>query len=494
MDMISASFRGEYDSIQRVIPTINAAAVATKALEMTGKSSADQLTEQEKAMATYQLLLEGAGPATGDFARTQDGAANSTRIATAQIRTAGEQIGAVFLPIVAAVAGKISEWADKFAALDDRTKTIIVVVAAVAAAIGPLALLIGGVTTVVGALSGALAFLAANPVVLIIAAIAALVAGLVLAYQNVDWFRNAVDTAWQAISQAVQWAWENVLRPIWDLIVSYITNILVPYYQFLWMVVQEAWERISSAATWAWDNVIQPVFEAVWGFIQEKLIPAFQFYASIVQAVWERIAGAAMWFWEGVGQTVFMGIQWALENVVIPAFNHAKDVASTVFGAIGSVIGWAWGNVISPTFGLIRGAIDTLVGAFQTIKDTVVRVFDSLAGPIRSAFQAIKDAWNNTVGGKGISIPGFLGFDGINLTIPRLHSGGVFQSGSPGGEGLALLRDGEMVLTPEQARGSYSSSATFQVTIVQQPGESTDALVDRLDRWARQNGRRPVLA
>jgi hypothetical protein len=35
--------------------------------------------------------------------------------------------------------------------------------------------------------------------------------------------------------------------------------------------------------------------------------------------------------------------------------------------------------------------------------------------------------WNRTVGGKGISIPSFLGFGGISFTIPRLADGGILM-------------------------------------------------------------------
>ena len=75
----TAAFRGEYDSLQRFIPTINAANVEQKAMEQTGKENAEQLTASEKAAATYTLMLEGMGAAQGDFARTSDSAANRQR-------------------------------------------------------------------------------------------------------------------------------------------------------------------------------------------------------------------------------------------------------------------------------------------------------------------------------------------------------------------------------------------------------------------------------
>lgn len=99
LDMMSAAFRGEYDSIQRMLPGLNAAAVEQEALAQTGKASAKELTAQEKAMATLSLMTKQAGPAIGDFARTSDGAANKQKILTAQMEDTKAMIGEKLLPI-----------------------------------------------------------------------------------------------------------------------------------------------------------------------------------------------------------------------------------------------------------------------------------------------------------------------------------------------------------------------------------------------------------
>lgn len=102
-DVIAAqtsAFRGEYDAVQRFVPTINAANVEQKALEMTGKATTKMLTAQEKALAVQTLLMEGAGKATGDFANTSTGMANSMRIIKASISDATVQIGERLLPVV----------------------------------------------------------------------------------------------------------------------------------------------------------------------------------------------------------------------------------------------------------------------------------------------------------------------------------------------------------------------------------------------------------
>ena len=91
------------------------------------------------------------------------------------------------------------------------------IIAAVAPVIAGLA---GGIAIVVGvvrawtAVQGVLnVVLAANPIGLIVIAIAALVAGLIWAYQNVTWFRDGVNAAFKAIGDLGRWLWNNALAP-----------------------------------------------------------------------------------------------------------------------------------------------------------------------------------------------------------------------------------------------------------------------------------------
>jgi hypothetical protein len=101
----TAAFRGEYDALQRFVPTINAAAVEQKALAMTGKTLTKELTLQEKAIAVQTLMLEGAGDAMGDFDKTSGGLANRQRMLSASFEDVKAKIGAGLLPVMTALAG-----------------------------------------------------------------------------------------------------------------------------------------------------------------------------------------------------------------------------------------------------------------------------------------------------------------------------------------------------------------------------------------------------
>jgi len=68
--------------------------------------------------------------------------------------------------------------------------------------------------------------LAANPIGIVILAIAALVAGLVVAYNTSETFRNTVDGAFHAIAEVGRWLWNNALAPVVRFIVNGFATIV----------------------------------------------------------------------------------------------------------------------------------------------------------------------------------------------------------------------------------------------------------------------------
>jgi hypothetical protein len=112
LDSISAALRGEYDSLQRYIPTINAAAVEQQALADTGKTAAGELTDLEKSTAAVELIMGGAGAAVGDFARTSDGWANTMRTLNAYWEQFKTLLGETLLPVLTPLLEKVKDLAN----------------------------------------------------------------------------------------------------------------------------------------------------------------------------------------------------------------------------------------------------------------------------------------------------------------------------------------------------------------------------------------------
>ena len=100
MQAFTKALLGERESLKTSGIAIMEADVQTKAFEMTGKSSAAELTKQEKALATYELLLEKTAVQQGDLNRTQESFANKSRAAQAKLKDLKVTMGAELLPVV----------------------------------------------------------------------------------------------------------------------------------------------------------------------------------------------------------------------------------------------------------------------------------------------------------------------------------------------------------------------------------------------------------
>jgi hypothetical protein len=174
---------------------INAAMIEAQALNMGLVKQGEEMTAAAKAQAAYALIMEQTKLAQGDFARTSDGLANSTRIAKAELSDVTAELGAELLPIAVEAAHGISDLLHWFRDLSPEVKHTIVVVGGIVAAIGPLLSIVGTAITVVsglgsvfGAVSAALPVVGTviaalgGPITLIVGA----VAGLALAWAN-DW-------------------------------------------------------------------------------------------------------------------------------------------------------------------------------------------------------------------------------------------------------------------------------------------------------------------
>lgn len=99
LERISAAYRGEFDSLQSLIPNINAARVEQEALTLSGKKSTKQLTAQDKALAVNAILHKDGARAVGDFAKTSDGAANKQKILKARLEDLSAKVGQKLLPV-----------------------------------------------------------------------------------------------------------------------------------------------------------------------------------------------------------------------------------------------------------------------------------------------------------------------------------------------------------------------------------------------------------
>lgn len=202
------------------------------------------------------------------------------------------------------------------------------------------------------------AALTANPIGIVIVAIAALVAGIILLWKNSETFRTIVLAVWAAIKVAI------------SAVASWITGTLVPS-------LIRAWGQIITGV-----NALKSAWNATWNAVK-----------SFVMAIWNAIVSYVRAQINNVKSTI-AGIK-AVVGIIRNAFNQAVNAVKTalnnirsavkalpgqVLGALGNLGGLLYDKGVSLVQGFIRG-IGSMIGRVRDVASSVVSaVTDFLPG------------------------------------------------------------------------------------------------------------------
>jgi hypothetical protein len=208
LNKIRAGLVGEAEPLRTVGVLLSAAAVQSYAYQEGIAAVGAELTEGQKVQARYGIILEQTKKQQGDFQRTSDSLANSTRVVKAQLEDAAASLGMQLLPAAQKVVGVISQAVEKFSNLSPEVKTTILVIGGVAGALAALGLVIPPVIGSLGLLTGAFkaTFIAANLLVAhpVIAALAAMTAAVTLGVVATKKWVDSQETAEEAAERLKQ--------------------------------------------------------------------------------------------------------------------------------------------------------------------------------------------------------------------------------------------------------------------------------------------------
>jgi hypothetical protein len=224
------------------------------------------------------------------------------------------------------------------------------------------------------------AALSANPIGLVVIAIAALVAGIILAWKHSETFRNIVLATWAAIKAAA--------KALWTGIVAAFNGIRT---------------GISNALNW-----IRNFSKTVWNGIVAGIRAYINLYRTIIsgginaaKAVWTNtlngIRNVAKSIWAGIValissyigkiRSVINGIR-SIIATVRNAFNAARQAAANSIGSLLSLVRSIPGRIRSALGGL--GSL--LFGAGQKIIRGFISGIGSMIGAVRAKAQSVISA------------------------------------------------------------------------------------------------------
>lgn len=198
---LQAGISGEAEPLKRLGILINDTTIETYAMTKGIVAQGEEMTEQQKVLARFGVIMEQTKLAQGDLARTIDSPTNRLRIQQEQWKQIQVDLGMKIIPIFSKVLGVVNDVTGFLGRLTEKQLDFIVKTGLVAAGVGPLITIIGGLTSAVGFLSAAFAFLAANPVVLVLAAVAAAVGGIIFLVNRAN---STIDEMSKGLVEAIE--------------------------------------------------------------------------------------------------------------------------------------------------------------------------------------------------------------------------------------------------------------------------------------------------
>ncbi len=313
--------------------------------------------------------------------------------------------------------------------------------------------------------------MSANPIMLIVMAIAALVAGLVYFFTQTEMGKKV----WQDLCNFMGEVFKNIgnwlgevggnisaffkgigdfFVGVWNGITGLFNGIVEFFKQWgLTILAVIFWpislmvglffmfkDQIIGFFKAAWDGVVAiwngvtAFFGLVWDGIVAVFTPVVQFFGAVFQAAWigiQMIWNGVVWYyttlWNGI-VAIFSAVAGFFIGVFSAAWNGVKYVFGGVFGFFAGI----WNGIVG-IFSGIGGAIGGAISG--AVKWAINGVLSFAAGMINGFIDAINVAIGiiNAIPGVHIGKLGKLG-------VPRFETGGIV--GPQGGGSLIWAGDG----------------------------------------------------
>lgn len=455
VEALSSALKGETDPIEKYGATISAAAVSAQMAAMGLDGLTGKAAQQAKAQATLALITKQTALAQGAAAREYDTAAASSQRLSAQFENMKADLGTALLPYMVKFGdalADVAKWASK-------NTTTVQVLAAVMTGLAVAVLAVNAAMRVYSAYTIAAAAatklwetnaaiakartvtvavatkawaaaqwllnaaMSANPIGLIIAAVALLVAGFVLLYRRSETVRRVVGVMWDAIKAGaaavakfvttkVPAAFAKVIDWIkghWRLIAAILfgpVGIAVGLITKHWGKIRSG---VSTLLSW-----IRSAWRSAWQFVADVVRTYISVVRNIIGGVRDAIR-AIIEFLRGTWNAAWAGAK----NAALKAINAIKAPVDSLLSLIEKVIG-AIGRIDFPS---PPGWLSKVPGLRSLTSAPTPATYGTPTVATRAGVGAPAVPMGTATGGVNITVTGALDPEAVARQINRILAG-----------------------------------------------------------------------
>lgn len=472
------------DSLQETLATGKATGAFGELLDRLGvgaENFSEQLsqcaTDAEKQNLALETLSKAGLNDTYDAWAKNNEEMLANQDANLRFQEAMASLAEVVLPIVTMITEKLAALMQWFASLDPAVQASIGVIVGLIAAISPIAGIISGIST-------ALDFLAANPIVLVIAGIVALIAVLVLIVTKGEeikawlagfneWLQGVFATDWTEIFGPVLGNVLNgffaLLKGIWDGVYQVLNGVI----DFIQGIFTGNWEQ-------AWNGV-QEIVSGVWSYITGLITGACDLIEGILLGLDSWLQGVFKTDWTEIFGPGLGDVINAFMKNVENTWNAIKQIFQGVIDFVKGVFTGNWKQAW-------QGVVNIFGGLFNSLINMVKAPLNGIIGLLNGAVGAI----NSLIGGLNsisFTMPKWLGGGHFGLSIPYIPSipylakGGILSQGSAivgeaGPELLTMMGNRAMVQPLTSNTTNQTDLGGVNITVYGAPGQDVRALAD----------------
>lgn len=287
------------------------------------------------------------------------------------------------------------------------------------------------------------AAMSANPIGIVVIAIAALVAGFIALYNKSETFRNAVNALWDAVKGAFTKIGQTI---------GNIAKAVGEKFTEIKEKIGAVWDGIKEKASAAWETIKNIVTVGIM-LIGQIISAGIQIITLPFRFIWENCKDVLIAAWDKI-KSVVSGALDAVKGFISDKLTAAKETVSNIAGGIKDALGTAWSTIK-----------DTASNAWETVKNTVKEKAEAAKTAAANAFSAMDEAtggklsairdkaaetWNNVKDTAGTVMQAAK--DTVSEKLGNMKA--AYEENGGGIKGVAAA-------TMEGVKGYYTSGLTF---------------------------------